>query len=123
MGIQIEFNPDLALRNIIHFEEGRRFEEECIPQHLESNTIYDFLKKGARAYWLHGEIPLVETSGDGKISPPIASIIIQKYTHFIQNETDEESDLIHGICTEGKYRVIKVFEPGDPTFEGFERVS
>jgi len=30
MGIKVEFNPDLALRNISEFKNGRRQIEECI---------------------------------------------------------------------------------------------
>lgn len=35
MGIQVEFNPDLALRDIREHKEGRRTLEECIPELLE----------------------------------------------------------------------------------------
>ena len=34
MGIQVEFNPDLALRSIVHYREGRRDREECVPENL-----------------------------------------------------------------------------------------
>lgn len=46
MGIQVEFNPDLALRNIEEFENGNREIEECIPENMETDKIYSFLKKG-----------------------------------------------------------------------------
>ena len=39
MEIQVEFNPDLASRNISHFKEGNRLAEECIPENLESGKI------------------------------------------------------------------------------------
>lgn len=48
MGIHVEFNPDLALRNIIEYNEGRRKIEECIPEQLSENEAYDFLKKDQR---------------------------------------------------------------------------
>lgn len=35
MGIQVEFNPDLALRNISEFKSGKRKIEECIPINLK----------------------------------------------------------------------------------------
>ena len=46
MGIQVDFNPDLALRNILEFKSGNRKEEECVPENLKAGEIYDFLKKG-----------------------------------------------------------------------------
>ena len=39
MGIQVVFNPDLALRNMSHFESGERKETECIPVKLEVGKI------------------------------------------------------------------------------------
>ena len=35
MGIKVEFNPDLALRNIAEFKNGNREIDECIPENLE----------------------------------------------------------------------------------------
>ncbi|HBE90896.1 MAG: hypothetical protein A3E37_00380 [Candidatus Andersenbacteria bacterium RIFCSPHIGHO2_12_FULL_46_9] len=77
MGIQVEFNPDLALRNIAEFRAGQRKEEECIPENLKAGETYPFLKNGQRLYWLHGEIPLLETAGEGKLSRPKASVVIK----------------------------------------------
>lgn len=65
MGIQVEFNPDLALRNISEFKKNTRKEEECIPENIEVNKIYSFLKKDQRNYWLFREIPLLETKRNG----------------------------------------------------------
>ena len=45
MGILVEFNPDLALRNISEYKAGRRKIEECIPESLKENTTYEFLKE------------------------------------------------------------------------------
>jgi len=61
MGIQIEFNPDLALRNISEYKKGKRKREECIPEKLQKGKIYNFLKESQRNYWLEGELPLLET--------------------------------------------------------------
>ena len=52
MGIQTEYNPDLALRDITEFKNGNRKNEECIPENLESGQIYEFLKEGQRNYWI-----------------------------------------------------------------------
>jgi len=60
MGIQTEFNPVLALRNIREFETGKRNLEECIPN-IKEGDIIPFLKKEQRNYYMKGEIPLVET--------------------------------------------------------------
>ncbi len=87
MGIQIEFNPDLALRNISEAENGNRKIEECIPENLEAGKIYPFLKQDQRNYWLLGEIPLIETRGNGDLSRPKASIVILETTHFVDNNT------------------------------------
>ncbi len=111
MGIKVEFNPDLALRNIS--ESKNRKKEECIPEDLEEGKVYSFLKKGQRNYWLHGEIPLLETKGNQQLSRPKASIVILEVTHFIE---DKE------IYTKGKYKVVEVFTDDKIHFDGFEKV-
>ena len=99
MGIIVEFNPDLALRNISEFKAGKRKKEECIPENIKEGKIYRFLKRGQRNYYLFGEIPLLET--DGKIlSRPKASITILKAEHFIVKNQ---------IFTKGEYKVIEIF--------------
>lgn len=115
MGIQSEFNPDLALRNILEFVNGRRKREECVPKPLEVGIVYDFLKKGQRDYWLLGEVPLVETQGGQQLSRPLASIVILEPTHFVDNGE---------VWTRGKYKVIDVFDLNDPRahFEGMQRI-
>ena len=40
MGIQVEFNPDLALRNISEHKNNRRKREECIPDPIEVGKEY-----------------------------------------------------------------------------------
>ena len=115
MGIQVEYNPDLALRNISHFKEGKRKQEECIPEKLEAGKIYPFLKEGQRNYWLHGEIPLLETQGNSILSRPLASILILEATHFVHD---------HIIYTKGTYLVKKVIDVLDTRihFEGFTKL-
>ena len=114
MGIQVEFNPDLALRDISNFENGTKKEEECIPKNLNAGETYSFLKKGQRNYWLEGEIPLLKTEGNQQLSKPIASIIIIKSTHFV---SDGE------LWTKGLYKVIDVFDVNDNkiNFESYKR--
>lgn len=114
MGIKVEFNPDLALRNISEFNNGKRKIEECIPESLEEGKTYDFLKKEQRNYWLHGEIPLIETQGNEVLSRPKASIIILEATHFLDNGE---------ICTKGKYKIIKVIKDREIYFECFDKVG
>jgi len=36
MGIIVEFNPDLALRDISEFKNGSRKKEECIPEDMKN---------------------------------------------------------------------------------------
>ena len=84
MGIIVEFNPDLALRNIAEYESGNREYQECIPAELTVGQTYTFLKKGQRNYWLHGKMPLIETDGTVH-SEPKASVVIQEATHFLRN--------------------------------------
>lgn len=132
MGIQVVFNPDLALRDILHFKNGKRKEAECIPEKLEVGKVYDFLKKEQRNYWLFGEVPLIETKGNEELSRPIASIQILEATHFLvdgdgvysyplakDNELLKKGD----IWTRGKYQVIEVFSDDDIHFEGLDRVG
>jgi len=112
MGIQVEFNPDLALRDMAEYKAGRRKIEECIQETLEAGKVYDFLKKGQRLYylsdsefWGRGQIPLMRTSGNEKLSRPLASVKILEVTHFLENGE---------IYTRGKYQVMHVFDEGDP---------
>jgi len=120
MGIQVEFNPDLALRKF--GTEGRE-KEECLPERLEKGMICNFLKKGQRNYyisdnplWDFGEIPLMLTEGDEKLSRPIASIKILEATHFLRNGK---------VWTRGKFKVIEVFDVNDSkiNFEAYKRVK
>jgi len=114
MGIQVVFNPDLALRNITEFKKGNRKIEECIPDKLEEGKTYPFLKKDQRNYWLFGQIPLIETKGNEILSRPIASITILEATHFVKNNI---------IYTKGFYKVISVFKDNEIHFECFDPVG
>lgn len=114
MGIVVEFNPDLALRNISEFKNGDRKEEECIPEDIEVGKIYPFLKEGQRNYWLEGEIPLVETKGNQNLSRPKASILILEATHFIDNGR---------LYTKGKYKVVELFDDNKVHFDGFNKID
>lgn len=113
MGIQVEFNPDLALRNIAEATTGKRDVRECIPGAIRPGGVYNFLKKGQRNYWLLGEIPLVETKGNQELSRPLASIYILEATHFTQ---DGE------VWTCGRYQVIDVFTDDEIHFDGYAKV-
>ncbi|MBI4150073.1 hypothetical protein HY488_01580 [Candidatus Woesearchaeota archaeon] len=116
MGIKTEYNPDLALRNVTEHKNGLRKKGECIPEHLVAGMVYEFLKQGQRNYWLEGEVPLVETKGNGQLSRPKASVIILEATHFLQNEE---------VWTKGRYKVVEVFDPNDARvyFDGFARTK
>jgi len=113
MGIEVEFNPGLALRNISKFKVGNRKEEECIPESLEEGKTYSFLKQGQRLFWLEGEIPLLETKGNQQLSRPLAAVEILEVTHFM---------LDGKIFTKGKYKVVDIFDSSDSKahFDGFE---
>ena len=113
MGIQVEFNPDLALRDVGESRNGSRKIEECIPEPLETGKVYSFLKRGQRNYWLHGEIPLLQTKGEGNLSLPIASIVILNAKHEL---FDDE------IWTSGQYRIIEVFGEDKVRFNGFAKL-
>ena len=108
MGIQIEFNPDLALRK---FKTEGKEPEECIPENIKEGEAYQFLKKGKRLYWLHGEIPLRITIGNQQLSKPLASVIILEEVHFLR---DNE------IWTKGKYKVVKLLNENELYFDGYE---
>ncbi|HRY82944.1 MAG TPA: hypothetical protein P5232_04595 [Candidatus Moranbacteria bacterium] len=122
MGIKVEFNPDLALRNITEFKNGNRKIEECIPENLEVEKVYEFLKSGQRVFylsdsefWGNGQIPLCETNGKEELSRPLASIKILEATHFLDKGE---------VWTKGKYKVIEVFDENDPkiNFEACKRI-
>ena len=113
MGIQVEYNPDLALRNIDDFKKGKRKLEECIPNNLEIGKTYDFLKEGQRNYWLLGEIPLLETKGNQVLSRPKASIIILEAKHFLKSGK---------LFTKGRYKVTEIFKDNKIHFESFNKI-
>jgi hypothetical protein len=122
MGIKVEFNPDLALRNIAEHKNGKRKIEECIPENLEVGKEYVFLKSEQRLFylsdsefWGNGQIPLCETNGKEELSRPIASIKILEATHFLENGK---------VFTKGKYRAMEVFDRNDPQihFEACKRI-
>jgi hypothetical protein len=114
MGIQVEYNPDLALRNVSEYKNKNRTLEECIPEAITEGETYQFLKKGQRNYWLLGEIPLLETKGNQNLSIPKASIIILEATHFTK---DNE------VYTKGTYKVVELFEGKKIHFNGFAKVE
>ncbi len=114
MGIKVEFNPDLALRDISEFKNGVRKEEECIPENLEEGKTYSFLKNEHRNYWFFGEVPLIETKGNEQLSRPKASIIILEATHYLENDKP---------FTKGKYKVVEVFKDDKIHFEAMDRVG
>ena len=86
MGIQVEFNPGLALRDLDEYRAGRRAIEECVPEKIVPGEIYSFLKEGQRNFWLLGEVPLSITKGNGDLSRPVASIVILNPTHTNYNK-------------------------------------
>ncbi|MFA4999473.1 MAG: hypothetical protein WC519_01970 [Parcubacteria group bacterium] len=114
MSIIAEYCPDLCLRNITVFKEGKREENECLPESLEEGKEYFFLKKGQKHYWLMGEIPLRETKGSGILSKPKASVIILNATHFVHEGE---------IWTRGCYKAIKIIPEGKVYFDGYEKIS
>lgn len=113
MGIQVEFNPDLALRM---FRTPGRMEEECLPRVIEPGRIYPFLKRGQRNYWFDGEVPLLITDGNQNLSSPIASVKIMNTTHFVN---------IDEVYTKGYYKVIEVYDPKSPKvhFNGINKIK
>ncbi|KKQ81351.1 MAG: hypothetical protein UT05_C0019G0010 [Parcubacteria group bacterium GW2011_GWF2_38_76] len=113
MGISVEFNPDLALRNFEEFKLGKRKKEECIPGDLKEGKTYSFLKKDQRNYWFDGEVPLLETKGNAILSRPIASIKIVEATHFLLDSQ---------VFTRGTYKVIEVFKDSQVHFESYQKL-
>lgn len=113
MGIQVEFNPDLALRDYEKFIVGERKAEECLPENLVVGNIYEFLKEGQRNYWLDGELPLLSTQGNNDLSLPLASIVILEATHFKNNGKN---------YTKGKYQIKEIFSDGLAHFNGFKKI-
>ena len=120
MGIVVEFNPDLALRE---FGTEGRDSKECLPERLVAGEVYEFLKKGQRLYylsdsewWSKGELPLCKTSGMEKLSRPLASVKILEAMHFLKDGI---------VWTKGKYKVVEVFDENSEkiNFEGCKRVK
>ncbi len=121
MGIQVEFNPDLALRNFSEYKKGNRLISECLPEKLEVGKEYDFLKKGQRLFWLSdnedwsgGQVPLYETKGNAVLSRPLASIKIISVTHFL-DKTE--------VWTKGRYKVMEIFNDEKIHFDGLKKIK
>lgn len=118
MWIQVEFNPDLALRDISFYKSWERKIEECIPENLKIWEIYDFLKLWQRNYYLFDDepIPLIKTMWNQILSRPYASIRILEATHFYDNWK---------IYTKWKYKILKIHDINDSKihFEGFLSVK
>jgi len=114
MGIQVEFNPDLALRNRSHFLSGKRSLEECLPEMLREGEVHSFLKEGQRCYYLLEPIPLLETQGNQQLSRPLAAVTILEAIHFLKEGR---------VYTRGTYRIDKVLDPtsSEVYFEGMNR--
>ena len=120
MGINVEFTPDLALRNIEEFRAGRRLEDECLPENLVVGETYNFLKKGQRLFWFSddpawssGQLPLSETTGNNQLARPIASVKILEATHFLKKGE---------VYTRGKYQVMEIFNDEKVHFESYRKI-
>ena len=57
----------------------------------------------------------METSGNRRLSRPLASIVIEEATHFLSDEK---------IYTRGIYRVVEVYDVSKPEihFEGMNKI-
>lgn len=64
-------------------------------------------------FWGKGQIPLMLTSGNEKLSRPIASIKIMEATHFLNKGE---------IWTKGKYKVIEVFKDNKIHFKALKKI-
>jgi hypothetical protein len=100
MGLEIEFNTLLVLRNMSEFHEGTRKKEECIPSDLEKEVSYSFLKSGQRIYPLMKEMALLETR-NGNLSDPVAKIILTEINHMVYEEK---------LYTRGTYQVVNIID-------------
>lgn len=118
MWILVEYNPDLALRDISFYEKWERKLEECIPKNLEIGKIYDFLKSGQRNYYLLQDepVPLIKTEWNQILSRPYAGIRILEATHFYENGQ---------VWTRWKYEILAIYDVNDPEihFEWFLSVK
>ncbi|MEI6731525.1 MAG: hypothetical protein WCK90_02475 [archaeon] len=96
MSLETHYCKLLALRS---YKSPSRTPDECLPETLESGSIYTFLKSGQRIFDLNNPIPLHETQGDEMLSKPIALVNIIKATHHKTGDT---------IWTSGKYVISEV---------------
>jgi len=111
MSITAEFCPEICLRE---FQTPNREPEECIPENLEANKVYDFLKKDQRNYWMYNDIALTETKGNGIVSGPKASVVLLEATHFVKDNK---------VFTSGKYQVMEVYNDDAIHFESCNKVA
>jgi hypothetical protein len=94
MGIKVEFNPDLCLREF--GTEGRDL-AECVPPVMTTGTFFQFLKEGQRCFWFEGPVDLRITKGNGNFGDPIAQVRIINASHHIRDGK---------VWTEGLARIL-----------------
>lgn len=99
MGLVVEFNTVLALRNNQEYRDGNREADECIPDKLTVGSLYTFTKQGQRIYALNKEMPLLETQGNHQFSSELAIVSIQEVSHYLEQGE---------VYTKGSYRVIRL---------------
>lgn len=112
MGLAVKFNPDLASRDFSECKVGKRKTEECNPEKLEAGKAYPFLKRGRRNSRFGGELPLLETKGERRLSRLKASIRILETRHFV-----EDSE----VWTKRRCEVVAVFTDENVYLESYAR--
>lgn len=106
MGVPVEFNTVLALRDRRMSGDVSRATDELLPETLAKGDEHAFTKRGQRIYRLDVEIPLVVTHGNHDISRPLAAVVILEATHVLRDGA---------YWTIGRYRITEVFSSDDPT--------
>jgi hypothetical protein len=97
MGLQVEFNSVLALRE--HGSIGY-LGTETVPSKPEEGIDYAFLKSDHRVYPVGKLIPLVVTEGNCKFSRLVGFVKITNYA--VANRVDSEL-----IVTGGNYSLVR----------------
>ncbi len=97
MGIELEFETELALRP---YGTGEINTNEFLPKLLKKKGVHKFLKPEQRNYWLKGEMPLKEIGEEQQLSGPLASIIIIESTHFLHHGEVYMSKMlfVYAVC-------------------------
>lgn len=99
MGVPVEFNAVLALRDAAESINEQRHVDEYLPDHPKVGQEYGFRKCGQRIYQLGVPLSLLTTAGDNKTMQKVGTAVIIEARHIMEEDH---------VLTIGRYRILKL---------------